>query len=105
MMAAVCAGIFPAPCPSWASAGCNVDRLLAAAHSRDLHEARYWHILMHYEQKLSGIVTFNRAAVQNTCFLRQCGRKVTLQNLSDKQTGLVKIVRSYRLVRSTPNRP
>ena len=57
MMAAVCAGIFPAPCPSWASAGCDVDRLLAAAHSRDLHEARYWHILMHYEQKLSGIVS------------------------------------------------
>jgi len=57
MMAAVCAGIFRAPCPAWASPGCDVDRLLAAAHARNLHEARYWHILMHYEKKLTGVVS------------------------------------------------
>lgn len=57
LIAAVCAWILWAPCPAWASAACDVDRLLAAAHARDLHEDRYWHILMHYEKKLTGVVS------------------------------------------------
>lgn len=34
---------------------CPVDRLVSLARKENLHADRYWHILMHYEQKLTGV--------------------------------------------------
>ncbi len=55
-MALLAAGIFfPSPAHSGPCGQCSVERLLSTAREKNLHADRYWHILMHYEKKLSGV--------------------------------------------------
>ncbi len=35
----------------------NLEGLLALAHEKALHKKRYWHILLHYEDKFTGVVS------------------------------------------------
>lgn len=56
MLVFIFVGVFlTRPAGVFADNGCDVDRLLELAHERNLHEDRYWHILMHYEKKWFGV--------------------------------------------------
>ncbi|MFP4533268.1 MAG: DUF4105 domain-containing protein [Desulfobacterales bacterium] len=55
-MVLLAAGIFyPFPAHSGSCGQCSVERLLSMARGKNLHADRYWHILMHYEKKLTGV--------------------------------------------------
>jgi len=55
MLPVLAAAVLLASPAAFAGSPCDVDRLLELAHAKNLHEDRYWHILMHYEQKWFGV--------------------------------------------------